>query len=277
MLALEQASSQELEDQLLAITATLEQTQNEKSQLQLLLDQGAGSAGEAQRRADELAGSLEEERQVSRRAAAQVKLLNQQIAALRAQMASLAEALEASEARDKESSAKIADLGRRLNVALAQRVQELNRYRSDFFGRLREILGQRDDIRIVGDRFVFQSEVLFSSGSAQLNPNGLNEMAQLANVLIDIAEDIPEEINWVLRVDGHTDNIPVSNDNNRFNDNWELSVARATSVVRFLINQGVKPNRLIAAGFGEFQPLENEDTVIARSKNRRIELKLTQR
>ena len=277
LLALEQASTQELEDQLLTLTATLAQTESEKSQLQILLDQGAGSAGQAQQRADALAENLEDERKVSRRAAAQVKLLNQQLAALRAQIASLAEALEASEARDKESSTKIADLGRRLNVALAQRVQELNRYRSDFFGRLREILGQRDDIRIVGDRFVFQSEVLFSSGSAELNPNGLNEMRQLANVLVDIAKDIPDEINWVLRVDGHTDNVPVADDNREFNDNWELSVARATSVVRFLIEEGVEPNRLIAAGFGEFQPLENKDTLFARSKNRRIELKLTQR
>ena len=155
-------------------------------------------------------------------------------------------------------------------------MQELNRYRSDFFGRLREILGNRDDIRIVGDRFVFQSEVLFPSGGATLNPAGLGEMTKLAKALIEVGKDIPDEIDWVLRVDGHTDNIPLSG-TGRFADNWELSSGRATSVVKHLISEGVAARRLVAAGFGEFQPLDGADTQDARDKNRRIELKLTEK
>ncbi|HBQ31108.1 MAG TPA: peptidoglycan -binding protein, partial [Ochrobactrum anthropi] len=205
-----------------------------------------------------------------------VELLNQQISALRRQIASLEDALNASESRDRESNAKIADLGRRLNVALAQRVQELNRYRSDFFGRLREILSDKENIRIVGDRFVFQSEVLFPTGSADINPAGQDEMKKLADAVIQLNQEIPDDINWVLRVDGHTDNVPLTG-TGRFRDNWELSSARATAVVKFLIANGVPANRLVAAGFGEYQPLDASDTADARSKNRRIELKLTER
>ena len=163
----------------------------------------------------------------------QIELLNQQIAALRSQIAAVEEALQASEAKDKNSQAKIADLGRRLNVALAQRVQELNRYRSDFFGRLREILSDRENIRIVGDRFVFQSEVLFDSGSADVTGPGRAQLARLADALNQIAGEIPEDINWVLQVDGHTDIRPISTP--AFASNWELSAARAGSVIRYLI------------------------------------------
>ncbi len=223
-----------------------------------------------------LAGQLDAEKQISGRALSQVDLLNQQIAALRSQIAAIEQALQASEAKDQTSQAKIADLGRRLNVALAQRVQELNRYRSDFFGRLREILSDRENIRIVGDRFVFQSEVLFPSGGNELNEAGQAEMAKLASALLDLAKEIPPEINWVLRVDGHTDNVPLSG-SGRYADNWELSSARATSVVKFLISKGVPANRLVAAGFGEFQPIAEGDSPEARATNRRIELKLTER
>ena len=221
-------------------------------------------------------GELDAQRQISQRALYQVELLNQQIAALRKQIAALEDALDVSETRDRESNTKIADLGRRLNVALAQRVQELNRYRSDFFGRLREILSDRENIRIVGDRFVFQSEVLFPSGSDEINDAGRVEMKKLADALIELQREIPPEINWVLRVDGHTDNRPVSG-NRRYRDNWELSSARATSVVKFLIENGVPANRLVAAGFGEFQPLDRPTRDEARASNRRIELKLTER
>jgi chemotaxis protein MotB len=155
-------------------------------------------------------------------------------------------------------------------------VQELNRYRSDFFGRLREILSDRENIRIVGDRFVFQSEVLFPSGGNELNEMGQAEMAKLAAALIDLAEEIPSEINWVLRVDGHTDNVPLSG-TGRYKDNWELSSARATSVVKYLMANGVPANRLVAAGFGEHQPIASGDTPDVRQQNRRIELKLTER
>jgi chemotaxis protein MotB len=254
----------------------LQANEEERSRLQQLLAGGAGAAQEANERAGLLAEELDDEKQVSQRALSQVELLNQQISALRKQIAALESALDISEKRDDAANAKIADLGKRLNVALAQRVQELNRYRSDFFGRLREILSDRENIRIVGDRFVFQSEVLFSSGGAEINDAGQAEMAKLADAIQQLETEIPEEINWVLRVDGHTDNVPLSG-NGRYRDNWELSSARATSVVKFLIAQGVTPRRLVAAGFGEFQPLVEGDTDSARSRNRRIELKLTER
>ncbi|QKV20411.1 peptidoglycan -binding protein [Oricola thermophila] len=275
LLALEQSNRQDAEDQLLALQASLESAEAERSRLESLLAAGSGASAAAEARIGELSESLDAERQISQRALNQVELLNRQISALRQQIAALEDALDASEERDRESNAKIADLGRRLNVALAQRVQELNRYRSDFFGRLREILSDRENIRIVGDRFVFQSEVLFPSGSADLNDAGKVEMAKLAAAIIDLQKEIPEEINWVLRVDGHTDNVPISG--GRFADNWELSSARATSVVKFLIEEGVPPQRLVAAGFGEYQPLDPADTDEARARNRRIELKLTER
>ena len=276
LLALEKSGKQDVEDTLASLQSTLSVSESERSRLQALLASGAGSAGAAQAQIGELSEKLSTEQQVSARAMSQIELLNQQIAALRAQIAAVENALQASEAKDQSSQTKIADLGRRLNVALAQRVQELNRYRSDFFGRLREILSDRENIRIVGDRFVFQSEVLFPSGGNELNPAGQVEMGKLAGAILDLAKEIPAEINWVLRVDGHTDNVPLSG-NGRYVDNWELSAARAISVVKFLIAQGVPSNRLVAAGFGEFQPLAEGDTPEARSQNRRIELKLTER
>jgi chemotaxis protein MotB len=204
-----------------------------------------------------------------------VALLNRQIAALREQLASLSVALDVMEAENEEKEVQIADLGRRLNAALATKVQELARFRSDFFGRLRELLGDRQDIRVVGDRFVFQSEVLFASGSAELEPEGRKQLSQLASALAEIAATIPEDIDWVLRVDGHTDRRPISTP--EFPSNWELSTARAISVVKFLIIRGIGPNRLAATGFGQFQPLDTGSDEIAFRRNRRIELKLTQR
>lgn len=276
LLALEKSASQDLEDQIRSLTSSLALSRGEQSRLQSLLDEGAGAKGAAQQRADQLSDTLDDERKISRRALSQVELLNQQLTALRKQIAALEDALDASEEKDRESSTKIADLGKRLNVALAQRVQELNRYRSDFFGRLREILGNREDIRVVGDRFVFQSEVLFPSGGADLNEEGLGEMTKLAKALIELGGEIPDEIDWVLRVDGHTDDVPLSG-TGRYKDNWELSSGRATSVVKYLIKQGVPAKRLVAAGFGEFQPLDPADTQEARDRNRRIELKLTEK
>ncbi len=276
LLALEQSNRQDLEDQLLGLQSSLQSTEDERTRLEQLLAGGAGAAAAASARAGVLSDQLDEEKQISQRALSQVELLNQQISALRNQIAALEGALDVSEKRDAESNAKIADLGRRLNVALAQRVQELNRYRSDFFGRLREILSDRENIRIVGDRFVFQSEVLFSSGATEINPAGETEMAKLGEAIQQLEREIPEEINWVLRVDGHTDDVPLSG-TGRIRDNWELSSARATSVVKFLIERGVAPNRLVAAGFGEFQPLDATDSDEARNRKRRIELKLTER
>lgn len=276
LLALERASSGELEDTILGLQASLSDAEAEQSRLLGLLDSSSGAADAAGGRAARLENLLDDERQVSQEALAQVELLNQQIAALRRQIAAANAALEASEAKEEESQAKIASLGRRLNAALVQRVQELSRYRSDFFGRLREILSQRSDISVVGDRFVFQSEVLFDSGSEDINPAGEQELEKLAEAIQELSAQIPDEINWVLRVDGHTDARPLSG-TGRLRNNWELSAARAISVVRYLIEKGVEPKRLVAAGFGEFQPLEEGETPDALAKNRRIELKLTER
>lgn len=276
LLAMEQSGKQDLENALANLQASLDAAESEKSRLQTLLDKGAGEGAAAVAKLSAAEKTLDAEKQISQRAMNQVELLNQQIAALRTQIAALEDALNASEDRDRQSNAKIADLGKRLNVALAQRVQELNRYRSDFFGRLREILSDRENIRIVGDRFVFQAEVLFPSGSEVINDAGREEMKKLAGAIVELAKEIPPEIDWVLRVDGHTDAVPLSG-NGRYKDNWELSSARSTSVVKLLIENGVPPDRLVAAGFGEFQPLEPGDTPEVQSKNRRIELKLTEK
>ncbi|MBX5054173.1 peptidoglycan -binding protein [Rhizobium lentis] len=276
LLALEKGSNQDLQDSVANLQASLASAEGERSRLQALLNAGSGGQDAAQKRIGAMTQELDEQKQVSERALSQVELLNQQIAALRSQIAAVEAALQASEEKDRVSQTKIADLGSRLNVALAARVQELNRYRSDFFGRLREILSDRENIRIVGDRFVFQSEVLFPSGSADLNPEGQTEMAKLAAALLDLAKEIPPEINWVLRVDGHTDNVPLAG-TGRYRDNWELSSVRAISVVKFLIGQGVPADRLVAAGFGEFQPIAPGNSPDARATNRRIELKLTEK
>jgi chemotaxis protein MotB len=276
LLALERTGKQDLETSLANLQLSLEVVESEKSRLQTLLSQGSGQGAEATAKLGAAEKTLDDQKQISQRALSQVELLNQQISALRTQIAALEDALGASEKRDRESNTKIADLGKRLNVALAQRVQELNRYRSDFFGRLREILADRENIRIVGDRFVFQSEVLFPSGGAVINDAGKGEMLKLATAIIELAKEIPSEIDWVLRVDGHTDNVAVSG-TGKYEDNWELSSARATSVVKYLIANGVPANRLVAAGFGEFQPLEPGDSAEVKSRNRRIELKLTEK
>jgi chemotaxis protein MotB len=201
--------------------------------------------------------------------------LNQQILALRQQLQQIAAALDASEAKSKDQQVQIADLGKRLNAALASKVEELARYRSEFFGRLREVLGDRPDIRIVGDRFVFQSEVLFPQGSADLTDDAKQKLLPVAQALKEIASKIPGDINWVLRVDGHTDIRPINTP--QFPSNWELSTARAISVVRFFLDQGIPANHLVAAGFGQYQPLDSGTDEAAFRRNRRIELKLTER
>ncbi|ACI94422.1 flagellar motor protein [Afipia carboxidovorans OM5] len=271
LLSLEKVSSGTLNDQIAQLQASLATTEAERDRAKGMaesLTSGAAGGGDLNKQ-------LATEKQISERALAQVEVLNQQISALRRQLAALEEALNASEQKGKESQEKIADLGQRLNVALAQRVQELSRYRSEFFGRLRAILGDRPDIRIVGDRFVFQSEVFFDSGSSGLLPEGRGELDQLATAITELEKKIPAEIPWVLRVDGHTDVRPINSP--QFKSNWDLSAARAISVVQYLISRGVSPQRLVAAGFGEFQPLDTATTDDAYKRNRRIELKLTER
>ena len=274
LLSLEKLGTISLNDQVSQLKAGLASAESERDRVKGLYE-GLAGANDAAGRATELNKALDSEKDVSARALAQIEVLTQQISALRRQLAALEEALDASEKRDKESQGRIADLGQRLNVALAQRVQELSRYRSEFFGRLRTILGNRPDIRIVGDRFVFQSEVFFDTGQAVLLPEGRAELDKLASALIDLDKQIPNEIAWVLRVDGHTDVRPINSP--VFKSNWELSSARAISVVQYLVSLGVPPQRLVAAGFAEFQPLDTAQTEDAYKRNRRIELKLTER
>jgi chemotaxis protein MotB len=273
LLSLEKTGKSSVEEELARLNSTLVATENERDRIKGLYE-GAGSL-DAQGNVSALTGALDAEKRISGRALAQVEVLNQQIAALRRQLAALQVALDASSQKDKDAQVQITDLGQRLNVALAQRVQELSRYRSDFFGRLRTILGDRPDIRIVGDRFVFQSEVFFDTGQAVLKPEGRLELDGLASALLDLERKIPGEIAWVLRVDGHTDVRPMNG--LLFRSNWDLSAARAISVVQYLISRGVSPQRLVAAGFGEFQPIDTDRTEEAYGRNRRIELKLTER
>ncbi len=275
LLALERSKNENAADELSALQATLTDKDKENQRLTGLLGTAGGATESAEARASGLSAKLDEQKQITNDALAKVELLNQQLAAVRLQLAALNEALEASEAKDKESQQKIADLGQRLNVALAKKVQELARYRSDFFGKLREALGGREDFQIVGDRFVFPSDVLFDPGSAELKPEALPQIDKLAAALKDIGDKIPPDIPWVMRVDGHTDIRPIATP--EFPSNWELSSARAISVVRYLMQQGIAPQHLVAAGFGEFQPIDSGTSEEALAKNRRIELKLTER
>ena len=275
LLALERSKKESVEDSLAALQATLSESDMENERLTGLLGAASGQTQGAEDRVRALSSSLDEQKKITNDALAKVEMLNQQLAALRLQLASLQEALEASEAKDKESQAKIADLGQRLNVALAKKVQELARYRSDFFGKLKEALGSRSDFEIVGDRFVFPSDVLFDTGSSALRPEATFQLDKLAAALNELETKIPPDIAWVMRIDGHTDIRPIATV--EFPSNWELSSARAISVVRYLMDQGVPANRLVAAGFGEFQPIDAGDSEEALSKNRRIELKLTER
>ena len=230
---------------------------------------------ERETRLSALRGALDSEKEISTEAQRQIELLNRQLLALRQQLAQISAALAASEAKSEEQQVQIVDLGRRLNLALASKVEELARYRSEFFGKLREVLADRQNIRIVGDRFIFQSEVFFASGSATLGLEGQTQLTQLASVLLDISKQIPDNIDWVLQVEGHTDNVPIATA--QFPSNWELSAARAIQVVRQLMAAGIPARRLAAAGYADNYPIAPNTTDAGRSQNRRIELKLTQR
>ena len=275
LLALAQLGKSDNAANVATLSATLEASLQEQARLKQSLASNAAGATATGSAVDVANKQIDAEKQVSARALAQVDILNQQISALRRQLAALEDALNASENRDRESQVKISDLGSRLNIALAQKVQELARYRSDFFGRLREILGNRPGIRVVGDRFVFESEVLFESGQAGVTAGGKPELDKLASAIGELEREIPPEIPWVLRVDGHTDKRPTTGP--LFTSNWSLSAARAISVVQYLVVKGVSPQRLVAAGFGEFQPIEQGNDDESLRKNRRIELKLTER
>lgn len=206
-------------------------------------------------------------------ASAEKMSLQDQIAALRADLSKIADALSVSEKQVTDQKLQIDDLGSKLNKALASQVEELKRYRSEFFGRLSQVLGNKPGIRIEGDRFILQSELLFDTGSAELGPQGLAQIHNIAATLLELNKEIPKSIKWVLRVDGHTDKRPITG---KYRSNWELSTARAITVIRTLIADGVPPDHLAAAGFGEFQPLATGDSEAAYARNRRIEFRLDQ-
>ncbi len=293
----------DLEEEVVQLAATLRDSEGEKARLDQafstardrsselmakLSDETERTAlaqkelGERDVRLSELQGlyllsenQLVQARDLTVRQSDEIGVLNRQILALRAQLARIEEALDTSEAESKKQNVVIADLGRRLNLALAAKVEELAEYRSEFFGRLRQVLAGRQGFTIIGDRFVFQSEVLFGSGSADLGTSGKMGLNTFATVLKEVMTRIPEDLPWILQVDGHTDRIPIQTP--RFPSNWELSAARAIEVVNYLVTQGIAPERLSATGYGQFQPLDTRDDEIAHRRNRRIELKLTQR
>ena len=275
LLSLERASKSDADASLASLQASLEAADKEKADLAGQLEAGAAAGEQVKGATDEAHRKLDDQTDITVRALGRVDVLNQQIAALRRQLAAIQQALDASDARSKEAQDKIADLGSRLNLALAQKVQELSKYRSDFFGRLREILGNRPGIRIVGDRFVFQAQLLFDSGQAALKPDAMPELDKLAAALTELERLIPPDIGWVMRVDGHTDTRAIASA--QFKSNWDLSAARAIAVVRYLMSKGVSPQRLVAAGFGEFDPIDPGTGEDALAHNRRIELKLTER
>ncbi|MCB8879071.1 peptidoglycan -binding protein [Acidisoma cellulosilytica] len=219
--------------------------------------------------------ALTKQKQETDAANAQLALLNQQMAALRAQLQAISTALQLQESQGRDKDAQIADLGRKLNLALAAKVQELQRYRSDFFGELRQVLQNQPNIKIVGDRFVFQSDVLFPSNSADLTPEGQTQIDKIGQAIKSIMTEIPANISWVLRVDGHADSVPITG--GPFKDNWQLSASRAIAVVQLLILDGVPANHLAAAAFGDTQPIDPGNTPAALAKNRRIEFRLTDR
>lgn len=245
--------------------------QKETERQKLELTRLAAALAAANNEKGKLFSDLTEEQKQTAEQKANMVRLTAEMAALKDELARLNAALEAADVKAKEQNAQIVDLGQKLNRALASKVEELARYRSEFFGKLREALAGQRDVQVVGDRFVFQSEVLFPSGSASLQPSGEKQLASVAQRLIEISSKIPKDINWVLQVDGHTDNKPINTA--AFPSNWELSAARAIAVVKFLHDQGIANEHLVAAGYGEYQPLSLMDT----ARNRRIELKLTNR
>jgi len=194
---------------------------------------------------------------------------------LRNKLSQLQALLSVYKAKDKKDKVKTLNIGKDLNSALARKVEELQKFKSEFFGRVKELIKDRPEIRIVGDRFVFQSEVLFSIGSVEIGSKGQLEMVKLASTLMEIEKSLPTDIDWILQIEGHTDNLSVRA-GQTYKDNWELSTKRALSVLRFLIKQGIKPSRLSASGYGSFQPIDKNNNKNAREKNRRIEMKITQ-
>ncbi len=303
MLSLEQSRAADLESQLSTTRDDLAETSADRDDLSMRLNESIAALNvriseidglktdinalmnlrdELEKEVAELAGALQQSQSqvaiqtdISDRAQAQVTLLNRQISALREQLTKVSNALELAETDIEAKNTEIAELGRRLNLALADKVEELNEYRSDFFGQLKQALGDNPNLRVEGDRFVFQSELLFESASATLGTEGRVQVQKLVDVLLSVSDEIPPDLDWVLRIDGHTDVRPISS--GIYPSNWELSTARALAIVKYMIQLGVEPKRLVAAGFGPYHPLIAAETDAAYAANRRIEIKLTSR
>ena len=276
LLGLEENRSEALENQL---TSLQERNNSLVGQLESTREQLMRQTAMADAQSERLASmeeSIDEKDDISAGQQAMILRLSNQIASLREQLRQIASALELQEQMTADKEQELEQVSRRLNTLLAERVNQLEQYQSEFFARLRDILAGNENVRIVGDRFLLPSELLFASASAELGEEGRQELDKLADAIQELSGQIPDEINWVLRVDGHTDARPLSG-TGRLRNNWELSAARAISVVRYLIERGVDPKRLVAAGFGEFQPLDTRSDEIAYRRNRRIEFKLTER
>lgn len=282
LLGLERSRTEALEEQMITLQDDYSSSLGRNDELvdrlestrEQLMQQTATAEAQAERLAS-MEESIDEKDEMSASQQAMILRLSNQIASLREQLRKIASALELQEQMTAEKEEELAKVSQRLNALLAERVSELQQYQSEFFARLRDILASNENIRIVGDRFLLPSELLFASGSAELGEDGKGELDKLANLLLDVAGKIPEDVDWILRIDGHTDIVPINTP--KFPSNWELSTARAVAVVRYLAAQGVPERRMVAAGFGEFFPVAEGTSPEALQKNRRIELKLTDR
>ena len=295
-LSLAQDSNHQLDARVKELSVSLGQAGSERDALKTQLDSATSAAaklnadfaalGELKKQLEQqvasLAGQLDTSKKdlvaatdLNAKSTAQVELMNRQLAALRDQLARISAALELANANVQDKDVKIADLGAQLNLALANKVSQLEKYRSEFFGKLREALGNRADLRVVGDRFIVPTDILFDTGAADLNPTAEASLNKLAQTLNEVAAEIPSTLDWVVRIDGHTDKRPIHTE--LFPSNWELSTARAVAIVKYLVVQGIPAHRLSANGFGQFQPLDPADTPEAYAKNRRIEIQLTNR
>lgn len=282
LLGLERSRTEALEEQMITLqedySSSLARNDELVNSLESTREQLMQQTATAEAHAERLASmeeSIDEKDEMSASQQAMILRLSNQIASLREQLRKIASALELQEQMTEEKEEELAKVSQRLNALLAERVSELQQYQSEFFARLRDILASNENIRIVGDRFLLPSELLFASGSAELGEDGKGELDKLASLLLDVASKIPEDVDWILRIDGHTDIVPINTP--KFPSNWELSTARAVAVVRYLAAQGVPERRMVAAGFGEFFPVAEGTSPEALQKNRRIELKLTDR
>ncbi|PFG52193.1 chemotaxis protein MotB [Marinobacter sp. LV10R520-4] len=282
LLGLEQDTTAALEQQMLMVQNSFSDSLAENEDLQQRLeasrDQLMRQTADAEARAESLASmnqDLDNKDELSNSQQNMIMRLSNQIASLQNQLRQITTALRLQKEMTVDKEDELESVSRRLNTLLAERINQLEQYQSEFFARLRNILAANENIRIVGDRFLLPSELLFASGSALLGAEGKRELDKLAGVLLDVVETIPADLEWILRIDGHTDRIPINTP--QFPSNWELSTARAVAVVRYLADQSVPQNRMVAAGFGEFFPVADGTTPEALQENRRIEIKLTDR